>query len=321
MVTATSDVYPPPTLKASEEERLGLQSNPRQCHTGRDICRFPKTLLPLARRVAHQSQARGGQARRFHPGNGQAVPLRSGHRRALAANGAQGDGQPWRATRQRDVGRADRAQRGTRADARETAAQPPGQASSEAAGSRCRHPGEGRDPRDPRAHHRPRPGAIDHRDIHRAARQRVARAALGRCRPRPRRVDGPAAGRRERSHRAAQIARRQAHRAADADGRQRVTRMEAGLPEDPGGSRLPQPVRTPQALRTITRDTLAPVQRAAGLSTGRNPKYGMHAFRHFAASLFIEQGSRPAGPSADRAFLGGRGEKSGCSSAHFAAKV
>jgi integrase len=35
---------------------------------------------------------------------------------------------------------------------------------------------------------------------------------------------------------------------------------------------------------------LGPIEQAAGLSPDRKPKYGLHAFRHAAASLFIEQG-------------------------------
>jgi integrase len=38
---------------------------------------------------------------------------------------------------------------------------------------------------------------------------------------------------------------------------------------------------------------LAPLQEAAGISEGGTPKYGMHALRHAAASLFIEQGFAP----------------------------
>ena len=38
---------------------------------------------------------------------------------------------------------------------------------------------------------------------------------------------------------------------------------------------------------------LGPIEEAAGLSPRDRPKYGMHAFRHAAASLFIEQGFQP----------------------------
>jgi len=50
----------------------------------------------------------------------------------------------------------------------------------------------------------------------------------------------------------------------------------------------------PRAINTLHTSGLAPLQRAAGLmGPGRKPKYGMHAFRHAAASLFIEQGFSP----------------------------
>ena len=47
----------------------------------------------------------------------------------------------------------------------------------------------------------------------------------------------------------------------------------------------------PRQINTIHTQALAPIQKAAGIiSEGRTPKYGMHALRHAAASLFIEQG-------------------------------
>lgn len=46
-------------------------------------------------------------------------------------------------------------------------------------------------------------------------------------------------------------------------------------------------------LAVIHRDGLAPLQRIAGIAEGKYPKYGMHALRHAAASLFIEQGFSP----------------------------
>ena len=48
------------------------------------------------------------------------------------------------------------------------------------------------------------------------------------------------------------------------------------------------------SLPNMHRRGLAGVQVAAGIITeGRNPKYGLHSFRHAAASLFIEQGFTP----------------------------
>jgi integrase len=64
-------------------------------------------------------------------------------------------------------------------------------------------------------------------------------------------------------------------------------------PKGPAGLVFPNSRGRPQALRTIHRDGLAPLQRAAGVTDGGKSKYGMHAFRHAAASLFIEQGLSP----------------------------
>jgi integrase len=49
----------------------------------------------------------------------------------------------------------------------------------------------------------------------------------------------------------------------------------------------------PQTLGTILCYGLGPLQHAAGITDTNKPKYGMHAFRHAAASLFIEQGFSP----------------------------
>jgi integrase len=52
---------------------------------------------------------------------------------------------------------------------------------------------------------------------------------------------------------------------------------------------FPNRVGKVETLPTIHRRGLGPIQVAAGLSTDKvRPKYGMHAFRHFAASLFCE---------------------------------
>jgi integrase len=46
-------------------------------------------------------------------------------------------------------------------------------------------------------------------------------------------------------------------------------------------------------INTIHTSGLLPLQQAAGITQGSKPKYGMHALRHAAASLFIEQGFTP----------------------------
>jgi integrase len=48
-----------------------------------------------------------------------------------------------------------------------------------------------------------------------------------------------------------------------------------------------------QAHKQILRSGLGPIEATAGLSDKARPKYGLHAFRHVAASLFIEQGFPP----------------------------
>jgi integrase len=53
---------------------------------------------------------------------------------------------------------------------------------------------------------------------------------------------------------------------------------------------FPNRVGKVETLPTIHRRGLGPIQVAAGISTARvRPKYGMHSFRHFAASLFCER--------------------------------
>jgi integrase len=49
----------------------------------------------------------------------------------------------------------------------------------------------------------------------------------------------------------------------------------------------------PRQINTIHTSGLVPLQKAAGIIEGSKPKYGMHALRHAAASLFIEQGFTP----------------------------
>jgi integrase len=63
----------------------------------------------------------------------------------------------------------------------------------------------------------------------------------------------------------------------------------------PGELVFPTGRGRPRAINTIHTHGLVPLQRAAGIifSEGSKPKYGMHALRHAAASLFIEQGFSP----------------------------
>jgi integrase len=63
----------------------------------------------------------------------------------------------------------------------------------------------------------------------------------------------------------------------------------------PGGELVfPTSRGRPRAINTIHTHGLVPLQQAAGIiSEGSKPRYGMHALRHAAASLFIEQGFSP----------------------------
>jgi integrase len=65
-------------------------------------------------------------------------------------------------------------------------------------------------------------------------------------------------------------------------------------PKGGAGLVFPTSRGRPRAINTIHTEGLVPLQIAAGIiSGGTKPKYGMHAFRHAAASLFIEQGFSP----------------------------
>jgi integrase len=65
-------------------------------------------------------------------------------------------------------------------------------------------------------------------------------------------------------------------------------------PNGEAGLVFPTSQGRPRQINTIHTHGLVPLQRAAEISTsGRKPKYGMHALRHAAASLFIEQGFSP----------------------------
>jgi integrase len=57
---------------------------------------------------------------------------------------------------------------------------------------------------------------------------------------------------------------------------------------------FPRTTGTIQATTSLNRRGFAPVQVAGGVvdEDGR-PKFGLHAWRHFAASIFIEQGWTP----------------------------
>ena len=48
-----------------------------------------------------------------------------------------------------------------------------------------------------------------------------------------------------------------------------------------------------ESLPNLHRRGLGALQEAAGISAADHPKYGLHAFRHAAASLFVEQGFSP----------------------------
>jgi integrase len=103
----------------------------------------------------------------------------------------------------------------------------------------------------------------------------------------------PPARRPLQCHRLAQEQRRQAHRAVGADGRQHAEGMASRLPE---GRARPGVPECPGRGREPARD----VGRARGRTEGRRPRrsrraprYGMHAFRHAAASLLIDHGLSP----------------------------
>jgi integrase len=65
-------------------------------------------------------------------------------------------------------------------------------------------------------------------------------------------------------------------------------------PKGEAGLVFPTSQGRPRQINTIHTHGLVPLQRAAEISTsGSKPKYGMHALRHAAASLFIEQGFSP----------------------------
>jgi len=71
--------------------------------------------------------------------------------------------------------------------------------------------------------------------------------------------------------------------------------MAACLPSRGGESRIPERQRECDDLPSIHHRGLGPLQHAAGIiaAPGAAPKYGLHALRHAAASLFIEQGFSP----------------------------
>jgi integrase len=65
-------------------------------------------------------------------------------------------------------------------------------------------------------------------------------------------------------------------------------------PKGEAGLVFPNGSGNVESLPNIHRSILGPLQFAAGITMEkRRPKYGMHAFRHAAASLFIEQGFSP----------------------------
>jgi integrase len=65
-------------------------------------------------------------------------------------------------------------------------------------------------------------------------------------------------------------------------------------PRGPLGLVFPNSVGKVESLSTIHYRCLGPLQRSLRLTaTGKGPKYGLHSLRHFAASMFIEQGLSP----------------------------
>ena len=78
------------------------------------------------------------------------------------------------------------------------------------------------------------------RDLHRAARLRAARPAVGRCRPQARRASCAPARRPLRQDRAAEVGGGRAHRAAAADGGHRAARAPPRLSQERAGPRVPQ---------------------------------------------------------------------------------
>lgn len=65
-------------------------------------------------------------------------------------------------------------------------------------------------------------------------------------------------------------------------------------PKGPLGLCFPNTIGKVEQLRHIHYRFLAPLQVRAGISDNpKKPKYGLHSFRHAAASLFIEQGFSP----------------------------
>ena len=94
-------------------------------------------------------------------------------------------------------------------------------------------------PRFPRSRSRTLSAAPADRDLHRPARQRAARPALGRRRSEARRTSCAPARRPLRQDRAAEVGGGRTHRAAAADGGLRAARASPRLPERPARSRLP----------------------------------------------------------------------------------
>ena len=78
----------------------------------------------------------------------------------------------------------------------------------------------------------------------------------------------------------------------------RLACPRVGADDGSGGDRLwlvfPNSKGNVDTLPSIHRRGLGPLQVAAGITTDKlHPKYGLHSFRHAAASLFIEQGFTP----------------------------
>jgi hypothetical protein len=90
--------------------------------------------------------------------------------------------------------------------------------------------------------------------------------------------------------RAAKEQGRQAGHNHDANGAQRAPGMEARMSRNEGRARFPCPVWA----RSLLKDGFGPLQVAAGVATATGEaKYGLHALRHAAAAMFIQQGFGP----------------------------
>ena len=188
--------------------------------------------LPLACRFAHRPIHRRHEALGAEHSGGAVIRGRSARGRAVAGDDPQGAGQPRHDARRCAGEGPYRSQRGARHPrSSEGRREAPGEASARPPEGRRRHS----DPRRGEGHCR-RPGgpleafAADG-DIHRAARFRIAWAALERRRSRRPVGARPSACRSVQRDRPAEVRSRRANRAGAADRRERFAGMETDLPE------------------------------------------------------------------------------------------